>query len=185
MPEPPDRDELLLLDACVVINLSASRQMEAIVRSLAIDVGVVALVQAEAGNVRRGGDGDDADEREPIELAPLLERGLLRQVEPTEEELDRFAALTVRLDDGEAMTAAVALARGWAVATDERKAITLLANQIRVLSTLDLVKTWADRERVDPTTLARALADLRDRGRYHPGPWHPWRAWWDDRLGSN
>jgi len=179
---PPRAGTPLLLDACVAINLYATRRMEEIIRVLEEPVGVVDLVRSEALHVRRGGTGDDADEREALDLGPLVDAGLLVMVTATEAELDAFVAWTRRLDDGEALTAAVAISRGWTVATDDRKAIRLLSGHVPLRSTLDLVKVWADRVGVGDPVVAQALHDLRERGPYLPRRDHPLKAWWDAYL---
>ncbi len=179
--EPPD---VTLLDACAVINLYATRRMDAILAAVPTAVGVVELVQSEAHYVLRGGPGEDAREREPVDLASSIAAGRLRIVAPTESELAAFVDLTLSLDDGEAMTAAVAIARGWVVATDDRKAERVLSNRVRTRSTLDLVKAWSDEANIDATELWVVLTDLRERGSYLPRRVHPLREWWEAGLGG-
>lgn len=176
--ERTERREIILLDACVAINLFATRRMEEIVDALPEAVGFVDLVRGEALHVRRGGGGDDADERDPLDLTPLLDAGILHLTTPTERELDAFAEFTLQLDDGEAMTAAVAVSRGWMVATDDRKAVRVLATRVAIRSTLDLLKTWADQGSVGDETIRAALWNVRERGRYRPRRDHPLRDWW-------
>lgn len=175
---------LTLLDACAVINLYATRRMDEILRVLPTRCGIVDAVRREAGHVRRGGDAGDANELEPIALDALVEAGLLVRVSPTEAELEAFVRLTVQLDDGEAMTMAVALARGATVATDEKKAIAVLAGRRPVVSSLALVKTWADAVGLDTPSLGTVLRDLRQRGRYTPANSHPLKGWWDAAIGT-
>ena len=177
-------DVVTLLDACAVINLYATRHRKAIVAAVPTRVGVVDRVQAEAHYVRRGGSGEDSDERETVDLASLIVSGDIQIVTPTQEELDRFLALTVQMDDGEAMTGAVALVRGWVVVTDDRKAERILRGQIRIRSSLDLIKTWADLKAIDQATIREVLTDLRERGTYFPHRSHPLRTWWDAVLAS-
>jgi predicted nucleic acid-binding protein len=180
-PEPPD---VTLLDACAVISLYATRRMDAILAAVPTDVGVVDLVRTEAHYVLRGGPGEDAREREPVDLEPLIVSGDLRVVAPTESEIAAFVDLTLVLDDGEAMTAAVAIERGWVVVTDDRKAERILSGRVQTRSTLDLVKAWADQTTVDAGTLHATLSDLRERGSYLPRRAHPLRGWWDAVTGS-
>lgn len=171
---------LTLLDACVVINLYASRRMAEMLGSMAGTVGVVDAVVREAGYVRRGGGGDDAEEVDAIELGPLVASGVIRRMILTEAELDAYVALTQLLDDGEAMTAAVALARGATLATDEKKAVRFVAGRVPTVSSLHLVKAWADSGPLDRPALSRILRDIRERGRYVPGRQHPLKGWWDE-----
>lgn len=168
-----------LLDACAVINLVATRRATDILRSAASVVGVVDAVRREAGHVRRGGTGDDANDLEAIDLGPLLEAGLLHRVVLTEAEMEAYVGLTVLLDDGEAMTLAVALSRGATMVTDEKKAVRVSDGRVLILTSLHLVKAWAESQRIEGAVLRGVLHDLRTRGRYTPGRGHPLRAWWD------
>lgn len=179
MDDPREPLGLTLLDACAVINLYATRRMDAIVGAVSTEVGIVDLVRSEARYVLRGGPGDDAREREPVDLAPFIDAGRLRVVTPTETELATFVDLTLSLDDGEAMTAAVAIARDLVVVTDDRKADRVLADRVRIRSSLDLIRVWSDQTGIDPATLRAALVDLRERGSYVPRRAHPLHRWWE------
>ena len=176
---------LTLLDACVVINLYATRRMEEIVRSVPTLVGIVDVVQREAGYARRGGVGEDAEEREAIDLGPMIAAGVLVPISPTEPELESFLELTLQLEDGEAMTAAVALARQAVVATDERKAIRILEGRVRIRSSLELVRAWPDAGGLAEDDVRTVLNDLHQRGHYVPSERHPLRPWWDAVLGDD
>lgn len=171
---------LLLLDACTVINLFASRRMIEILQAQNQPAGIVEAVHRETVYVFKGGDGDDAREREPVDLSPVIASGTLWLVDPTDVELDDFIDLTLYFKgDGEAMTIAVALARGWIVVTDDRKAIRVIAGRTQIRSSLDLVKTWAETLAIGESDLRTVLHDLRARGHYTPGKEHPLRSWWD------
>ncbi len=185
MGDATDARSLTLLDACVVINLYATRRMEEIVRSVPTLVGVVDVVRREAGYVRRGGSGDDAEDREAIDLAPMISAGAIVPIRPTEPELETFLDLTLQLDDGEAMTAAVALARQAVVATDERKAIRIVEGRVATRSSLELVKAWVDAHGLADDDVRTVLNDLRQRGHYVPSERHPLRPWWDAMLGDD
>lgn len=176
-----------LLDACAVISLYATRWMREILAEIDGGVAVVELVVSEALYVRRGGYGDDARELELIDLTPLITAGALSVIGPDDEEdLHTFIDLAarVRLDDGEAMTAAIAMRRGYVVVTDDRKVEKRLAGQLKLRSTLDLISVWAERRNVDPDTLRRALIDVRDRRSYIPPASHPLKPWWDQVMGE-
>ena len=141
------------------------------------------VVSNEAMWVRRGGSGDDASERDPVDLKPLIEMGLLAVLAPeTDAETDDFVALAAVLDDGEAMTAALAIHRGAAIATDDRKALRVIRGRapgLRLLSTADLLHSWAQGANVDPGILAAALRNLRSRAHFLPPRQDPLRSWWD------
>lgn len=176
----------LLLDACVVVSLYATRQMAAILAASGTPYAIVDAVEREAQFVFRGGDGDDAREREQIDLSPFVSKGLLRGIEVTgEEELLTYIDLTQELDDGEAMTAAVAIHRRLPVVTDDRKALRVFERHaLTSHGTLDLIRDWSEKASVDSTMLRTAIIDLRQRGNYLPAENHPLKAWWDASLGE-
>ncbi len=175
---------LVLLDACVVINLYATRRMEEILRTTTRAVGVVDAVLREARHVRRGGIGDDADDMEEINVEAMIDAGLLVLVPPTEAELDAYVELTLQLDDGEAMTLAVALARGAIIATDDKKAVRVVAGRLPLVSSLHLIKSWSEAPGLDASSLGSVLRDLRQRGRYTPPSGHALKGWWDSVLAE-
>jgi hypothetical protein len=98
-------------------------------------------------------------------------------------EMAHFLALvsSSRIDDGEAMSGALAHARGLAVATDDKAALKLFGRHsppIPTCSTASLVRHWADRSAVDAATLRCTLVDIRERAFFEPGPRDPLRSWW-------
>lgn len=78
---PPPTDvgvpPLVLLDACRVINLYAARQIHEILSSFPARFAVAERAKAEALYVRQGGSGENADDREPVDLRSLVTGGLL------------------------------------------------------------------------------------------------------------
>jgi predicted nucleic acid-binding protein len=172
--------ETLLLDACVVINLYASGYMQEVIGALPGHVAIVDLVRAESLAIRSS--EDETDQRETIDLSPLVDRGLIEVLSATGDEFDTFIDLAVTLDDGEAMTAALAIRRGYSIATDDRAAIRVLAGRVPIVSTLELVKLWADMLQISSDHLRDALTSLQVRGSYVPGRGHPLRSWWDQAL---
>ncbi len=100
-------------------------------------------------------------------------------------ELVDYVNFAAELDDGEAMTCAIAVHRGGAVATDDRKARRVLtrdAPRLRLLNTLDLVRDWALQQQIASVPLRAVLANIRDRASYIPGRSHTLRSWWDASI---
>jgi predicted nucleic acid-binding protein len=182
MPDPP----LVLLDACTVVSLYACRRMADILGATEGTVAIAELVAGEAQYVFRGGDGEDAREREPVDLRPLIASGRLIVISTDDEsELLTFIDLTRELGDGEAMTAALSIHRRATVVTDDRKAERVLTGRgVPLRSTLDVIKVWADRRQIVATELRTILIDLRQRGTYEPRRQHPLRLWWDSVIGE-
>lgn len=175
---------LVLLDACAVINLYASRWMEDIVGAVGVPVGVVRIVHQESLYVLHGGEGDDADERVRVDLSPLIAGESLLMLDLAgNDELETFIDLTADLDDGEAMTLALAVHRGCTVVTDDRKAARIATSRgVELRATLDLVKAWVDGRGIALEVTRSALLDIRRRGSYMPGRSHPLKSWWDRVL---
>jgi hypothetical protein len=91
---PQPQTPLTLLDACAVVNLYATRCMGDILTAVAGPVAIADVVAREAQFIFRGGAGDDAREREPVDLQPLLDNGLLAVIATdVEEELLTFIDL--------------------------------------------------------------------------------------------
>lgn len=176
----------VLLDACCLLNLYATGRIDVILRALPDRFAIADHVAAEALYIRRGGSGDDADEWEPVDLRPLIESGLLEVLRlETEEEAASFVGFAAQLDDGEAMTCALALHRGGAIGTDDRKARRICGTQsppIEIRTTPALLKAWAEVERITGTELGRVLLRIRERARFAPGKHDSLQGWWDAAL---
>lgn len=175
---------MLLLDACSIINLYTTGRMDAIIDEEDSVYGMVSSVQQEALAVRRGGSGEDAREFDPIDLSGMISRGALHVVVPTEAELAVFVEISQQLGDGEALSVAVALARGYAIVTDDRIAVRVIAGRVPVYPSLGIIKAWVERQHLPRAAITAMLRDLRQRGSYVPGRNHQLRPWWDQYLGN-
>jgi hypothetical protein len=174
---------VLMLDACCVLNLAASRHFGAILRSLPMSCAVATAAAGESLWVERGGAGADAHERDPVDLQPLTDAGLQNILSiDSDRERAAYVIFAGSLDDGEAMTCAVAAERSYAVACDDRRVANFLqrlAPHVQVVTTPWLVKQWADTEHIANDRLRGALIDIRQRARYAPGRHDPLCAWWE------
>lgn len=174
--------DTLILDACAVLSIYATQRMQDILDALGGPVAVADLVLGEALYVLH--IVDDQIERERVDLGPLVQMGRLDVLAVEhEEELLTFIDLAVDLDDGEAMSASLAIRRGLVLVTDDRKAERLLAGRVQLQSTLALVKHWAEVRRVGQPDLRAALIGIDQRG-YHPGKQHPLHDWWEGVLAN-
>lgn len=178
-------DSVVLLDARSLLNLYASRHLGDILAAFPARFAVADRVMQESLYVRRGGDGEDADEREPVELAPFITQGLLCILSfETEQEMTAFLEFATQLDDGEAMSCALAYLHGYSVVTDDRKALRLLgryASHVTCYGTLDVLQAWAG-EGMSDTVLRTILRAIRERASYFPGTNHPLYPWWANLL---
>lgn len=128
--------------------------------------------------------------REAVSLEPYLAAGTpaagtLVALALSEDEEDLFIRYARDLDDGEAMSLAVAERRGLPLATDDRKARAIAARDapgVRLISTAEIVFAWAGgRER---GVVAEAVRLIRERARFIPPAGDPRLAWWLKHLGG-
>lgn len=171
-----------ILDACVLINLLASGEIEGILRIAARDTLICSVVEGESIYLRTE---DPNAPRELIDLSPLIESGLLTvcYIEGARE-AELYVDYASVLDDGEAMSLAIALSRGFVLATDERKARRLFleaaADPQRLTSTSELVRLWAEAESVEAVRLKTSLIQIEKRARYQPPANDANYLWWID-----
>lgn len=181
--------DAIILDACCVINLYASRQMAGIVACIAETVAVaVYVLRVEALAVYQT-SAAFPEEREAIDLRPLIDDGLLLTADlaSAAEKAAMVHFISQRLDDGEAATAAIAVNRNWAVATDDRAARRRLTHDhgdIQLISTPQLLRHWVERAQPTADVVRRALRDVESRANYLVGQRHPLYAWWQAQKGE-
>lgn len=173
----------LLIDANCLLNLYATGRLREITIAVPYQFWVADfVVKHEALFVWRPDPTDGRDVKEPIKLDSLLEEGLIqlmRLEHPAEE--DTFVGLAAILDDGEAITGALAVHRGCSVATDDRKArreLGQLSPPVRLVSTLELLKWWGKEAQVSRDELGAAMAEMQLSASYRPGRRDPLYQWW-------
>lgn len=169
-----------ILDACVLINLLASGEIEGVLRVAAEESLICSAVEGESIYLRTE---DPKAPLEPIDLRPLIDAGLLTvcQIEG-DEEAELYVDYASALDDGEAMSLAIALSRRFVLATDERKARRLFleanGDPQHLTSTAELFRLWVASESVTPERLKAALLQVEKRARYQPSPNDINFQWW-------
>ncbi len=184
----PGDGRRIILDGCALLNLFASRRIAEILGVMPHPVAVADYVlDREALWVGRHKSGPAA-ERERVDVGPLITSGLIEVLTlDGDEEAAHFLALVTssRIDDGEAISGALAHARGLVVATDDKAALRVFSVHsppIPTCSTASLIKHWAERAAVDAATLRRALVDIRERACFEPGSRDPLQPWWRAAL---
>ena len=105
------------------------------------------------------------ERQEPLDISSHIREGLIQvmRLEQLEEELT-FVDLAASIDDGEAVTGAIALHRGCSVATDDRKARRVLGElepPVSLVSTLELLKLWTQEGSVSDVELRSAMVSMR------------------------
>ncbi len=154
-----------------------------IVESLPERVAIAAFVHEEEA-LRIGGDPNDPDSSadELIDLQPLVTRGLLLVASPeSDDENQTFVSFAATLDDGEAITGAIAAHRNWAIGSDDGGAIRFFVRRappLQVITTPELIRFWVDAAMLPPDQIRAVLQRVRIRARYEPGTKHPLYHWW-------
>lgn len=175
---------ILIQDACVLLNLVASGRFADIAGGCDLHFAVVPEVAGETLYMRDAASG----EHEPVDLQLFIARGLLEvfavkgQAEQT-----RFIELAVDLDDGEAASIAIAEARDFALATDDKKARALIqrkAVKIKLWSTFELLRHWQGKTGISDGELGGALLNIANRAKFRPKPGHPDFKWWSEAVGA-
>jgi len=169
----------IVIDACCLINLAAAEAFSTWLPHLGLTCVLPQAVVDEALFLRTWNDQGEPS-CEAIDLKPHIESRLFEVVAPVgAQEIGAFVAHARQLDDGEAMALAIAQSRGWTLATDDRKAITV-ASSVGVITcgTSGLVKRWVDTAAVEEPEIRAALLRIKHRARYLPGLRDPLFSWW-------
>lgn len=176
------------IDACCLIDVLATGHTEAILRAAGLDWHLPTAVD---GEVRLSRQHDPAQPGQfilaPVDLSPWKASGVLQVCAPVGQiERDRFVHYAAQFrSDGEAMCIALAEQRGWAVATDDRKAIRIARQAgLVVVSCPELMKAWSDATGPDQGTLIQALQDIQQLAKFTPNPAMPAYQWWVDQLAN-
>jgi predicted nucleic acid-binding protein len=171
------------IDASTLLNLLATGEIESILRSMPVQKYVCSAAAREVLYLRHA-EADHAPEL--VSIDPLVEQGLLtlaRPESPNEEAL--FVQFAAKIDDGEAMTLALCVSRGYALATDDRKARRIaasVAEPIPLLATSELLFHWFQSNTIDPGRIRDVLGAIELRARFRPWPEYPLRDWWNGML---
>jgi hypothetical protein len=181
--------DCLILDACCIINLYASGEMADVLQALSTSVAVAAYVKdKEALRILREPDGTSVRKFEQINLQPFIESGLLVVVSPDSEAEDTtYVNFAVELDDGEAITGAIAFHRHWSVASNDRKAIAFLSRKaphMEIVTTPEILQFWVNTVNPDINRVRCALRNIRVRARYEPDSGHILYDWWQENKGG-
>ena len=173
---------LYVFDACSLLNLVASRRFIDIAEGASAKFVVVELAANEVLYVRRGGEGADANEREPVDLRAFERDGYLSIVRlDAPEEIATYVDFATEMDDGEAASCAIAVHRNGTLVTDDRKARRIVGERFpttSLLTTSELIKAWADGNDLDDGVLARVLLDVEERASFRPSHRDPLHSWW-------
>ncbi len=147
------------------------------------------VLETEALYVWLPDSSGGSEERIRVDVSALLADGLMTVVRMEHmEEQAIFVDLAASVDDGEAVTGALALTRAYLVATDDRKARRVLSERsqaVGLVSTLELVKSWAETASIPESELRNAIDAVRTGASYVPGERDPLYEWWRELMHGN
>ena len=170
----------VFLDSSVLLNILATGRADEVLRTFDAGVGLCTAVVAETLFLRSE-NPSDAPER--ILLDPLIGAGLLQRHDlESDDEKAMYVQLAADLDDGEAMTLAIAHQRGLAAATDDRKARRIagerFGDKLLLLRTTDIVHAWLQAAKIDEASAGTLLRRIESIAHYRPANDDPLREWW-------
>lgn len=175
----------IVIDTCCLINLCAVGDLSEWLGGLDYQWYLPSPVQDEALYLHVARE-DGGVEKTSVDLSEYVERGVLTDCRPqTAGEVARFVELARDLDDGEAMALAIAEARGWGFATDDKKALGFARRAgITLLTTPRILKEWEDSNSPTRHAVAQALQRIERTACYSPPKNCPLSGWWRERIGD-
>jgi predicted nucleic acid-binding protein len=172
----------LLLDASAAISLFASRRMGEIIAALPVKVAVIDITRQQEIKYIWGGSEPNVHEcKEAINLQPLIDRGLILEIELDDAEYVTMVNLAaLRLENGESAATAVAFHRGWGVCIDDFRALPRLqqfAPQVPFVATSQLLQHWATVKNPMEVDLRATIQSMQQRGGFGRSTREPLTAW--------
>ena len=162
-----------MIDASTLLNLLATDRIEQIARSIADTCLICAVVEKECLTLRSA----DGSRVEPVTIDPYIASFTLTRCEMNEAEADDYVTFSASIDDGEAMSLAIARARGYSLVTDDRKARGFaISAGVSVYGTTTILRYWADENAV--ADVGQLLGAIERRARYRPPDDDPHFSWW-------
>lgn len=182
MVEVVIRHDSVVLDACCIINIAATGEFENILETLPTQF----VVSSYVSKFEVLSYIDENGSEIPISLDVMIKKKLILEANidySNEEESNYIIALEAeKLDRGEAESAALAINRKWAIATDDRRAVKVigrLSPKTQILTTPELVKYWVDRIEISENRIKQVIKSIR---RYVPPKDHPLVEWWQKYI---
>jgi predicted nucleic acid-binding protein len=96
-----------------------------------------------------------------------------------ERELELFVEFAINLDDGEASSLAIAVSRGWTLATDDRKGRRLATkHHVKLISTSELIHQWVNSNSIPEAAVCEILNRIQQFGKFRPRRTDSLYEWW-------
>jgi predicted nucleic acid-binding protein len=175
----------IVLDTCCILNFYASGKFSEILEAIPAQVAVTEVVRSQELTTLQQLENQESEGK--IYFDKVVTEGLISIVDfESEAEAETFINYTAQMrDEGESATFAIAFHREWAVATDDKRAISFLkkeAPHIQIVSTLEAIEHWSKKSNIDSATLKATLSAIRVRARYQPPRNHPLLSWWETAM---
>ncbi len=165
-------------DSSVLLNLLATDSLGNIAVANGWQWAICPVVREESRKLR----DPVSDEMVLTDLTPLVSTGVLQVLDLSgEAEQLCYVEQSMLVDDGEAMSIAIAAQRGFELAMDDKQAANHARRsfpRLRLWSTPEIIQQWAAAAKVEPKRLRNALQLIESRARYFPPKAHPLAEWW-------
>jgi predicted nucleic acid-binding protein len=170
---------ILLNDCSVLLNLLASDYLSSIAEATGWQFAICPAVRNEAKRLRDSETGEMIE----VEITPLVASGLLQVLEISgEDEETLYVEQAATVDDGEAMSIAIAASRRLELAIDDKRATNHTRRtfpELRLWTTPEILKRWWDTGSVQTEVLSRVICRIESMARYFPPRSHPLSDWWE------
>lgn len=170
--------KLLLNDCSVLLNLLAADCPAEVAADLRWQLAICPSVRDEVKKLRNITTGDMV----PVDIASLIASGLLQVLELVgDEEQVLYVEQATVVDDGEAMSIAIAVSRGLELAIDDKQATNHVLRafpKMKLWTTPEILKHWMDTALISTERSREVIRLIEARARYFPPKLHPLAAWW-------
>ena len=170
--------EVLLNDSSVLLNLLAADCLASIASDTGWQFAICPAVRDEVKKLRDAQTGEMIE----VDITPHIASGLLQVLELSgEEEQTLYVEQSIIVDDGEAMSIAIAAHRQLALAIDDKQATNHTHRKfpgIRIWSTPEILRHWTEVGCVNSEALREAIQLIETRARYFPAQSHALSGWW-------
>lgn len=176
--------KVLLNDSSVLLNLLAADCLTGVAAATGWQFAICPAVRDEIKKLRDAQTGEMVE----VDISPHIASGLIQILELSgEEEQTLYVDQSTIVDDGEAMSIAIAAHRQLDLAIDDRQAANHTHRafpNIRLWSTPEILKNWTEVGQIDDVLLSETIRLIETRSRYFPPKLHPFAEWWQRSKGE-
>ncbi len=179
--------ECIILDACVLMNLYASRELKSILSSISESCAATFyVVNYEALTILNYKSNKSVPKNEEkIDLETIIAQGLLHltNFESDQEKKSFLSFSSQRLDDGEAASMAIAKHRNWAFASDDKRATKIMRSfdqNIQIVSTPEILRHWQLVQNPNTLVMKNVIQEIEMRANFTLGRKNPDFIWWQN-----